>query len=142
MRTLVVFQAGYLRNDWAIELADRADHRICLYRFCGAVSTSIVYRPQLCFVVKAHGLHFRLKLDAVTNAVLIGALFEVGIEFVTLGEIAGPVGVSPEGIGVEVIRRVHAAIRVSVLIPSATHRVVLFKNREVDACRLELHACA
>ena len=74
----------------------------------------------------------------LAKSVLVRATFQIGPDFRLFGEMMRPVMVGFEREREEMVRRIHGAAGINVLVPGAADRLVLFDDAERDAGFLEL----
>ena len=87
-------------------------------------------------VAVAGGDHFGAEADVLAQFVFAGDAVEVVEQHALLGEVLGPV-VGGEGVGVGVVRAIHAAARIAVLEPGAADASVLVEDGPGDAGLLQ-----
>jgi len=75
--------------------------------------------------------HFGAEAQVRTNAVLVGAAFQVGLDFRLRGEHPRPLRVLLEGERVEMRLNVAGATRIGVVAPSAADAVGAFQHQKV-----------
>ena len=120
----------------AVQLADRADDRLCLERLL-ALRRAQAQRPRAALLAPLGRRDLGLEADVLAQPEAIGAGPEVVEQHLLRGVVLRPVLALGERVAVEVVGHVDAAARIGVLPPRAAHVGILLEDHERHARLLE-----
>ena len=118
----------------AAQLPDGADQQV------GSEDAAIrgPYGPACLSLIEGRAQHLRPEPDMAAHVQIVGAAFEIGVDFGLGGKGPRPVGIGGEGKGIEVRRDIAGRAGIGVVAPDAAHGVGLFQHDEVlDALALQ-----
>src|SRR3954447_23067204 len=124
-------------NRWAIQLPDRADHRVAVDRLGCAIAGMERYAPTGSRFVEFRCWNIDSETYVLAQIIFIGRFIDICQNLIPSREVPGPLRVRVERIRVEVVGCIDCTTWIIVLQPGASDIPVLFQDHKRNAEFLE-----